>query len=107
MREDGVPSAEDILFTILPYGSGHALMYRLHADETTDDDTGYICVAGYLSTSNQLRKLIPAWDEALKPLPYFHMSEGHRYNHPEVYGRLIELMDQEHFVAGFWASVNK
>lgn len=74
-------------------------MYSLYADESRDDDSSRVTVAGYLIGSKRLAGFTDAWRDALGPLDYFHMKEGHFYKHPEDEGQRVTRAIN-HFGAG-------
>lgn len=97
----------DWLNVVLPLGKGNLIMYSLYSDESYIDQRGNFVVAGYLIGSKRLPGFVEAWGEALGPLEYFHMSEGHHKKYPEVYLRLLRLLSTDHLMAGFCASVKQ
>jgi hypothetical protein len=95
----------DWLNVILPLGKGEVIVYNLYADESGDDASGRLTVAGYLIGSKALERLTEAWADTLGPLEHFHMKEGHHYKHPEIFEQLLNLISHDHMVVGFDASV--
>lgn len=82
-------------------------MYSLYADESCTTSSGNLGVCGYLIGAKALEKFTIKWSEALGPLPYFHMAEGHHNSHPGIYRKLLSLITSDYFVAAFSASVNQ
>jgi len=95
------------LNVVLPGGKGSLLLYNLYADESYSTKEGNLSVCGYLIGSKALPFFTEKWAEALGPLPYFHMSEGHHKSHPDIYRKLLRLISCDHFVAAFSATVHQ
>jgi hypothetical protein len=94
-----------LVSSILPYGRGLVLMLKLYADESFDDKTSLLHVAGYLMTETQFIALDSAVRDARGDLPYFHMKDNHEVEHPEVYRAMVDTIKPGAVVKGFAVSV--
>jgi hypothetical protein len=83
------------------------MILRLYADESGDDESGIVRVAGYLMTERQWKSLDRKIGKALGPLEWFHMKDGDPKKHPRIYKKLLRVITPKSVLAGFSVSVNK
>ena len=70
-------------------------MLKLYADESVDNDTSLMNLSGYLMNENQFVALDEAVRQVRGDLPYFHMREAHYSKYPEIYQKLVNLINQD------------
>jgi hypothetical protein len=80
-------------------------MLKLYADESVDDETSLMNLAGFLMTEDQFLALDEAVKSARKNLPYFHMKEGHHLKHPDIYQSLVDLVHPDSVICSLSVSV--
>lgn len=83
------------------------MILKMCADESYDPKTSLLQVAGYLMTEDQYIALEEAVQEIRGVLPYFHMRERHYKEHPEVYRKMISLVNPSSVIYGFCVSLHE
>jgi hypothetical protein len=80
-------------------------MLKFYADESINAESSLMFLSGYLMTEEQFVALDEAVREARGALPYFHMKEGHYHEHPEIYGRLLDLINPRSVLCSISVSI--
>ncbi len=83
------------------------MILKLYADETFDDKTKLLQIAGYLMTEEQFIDLDERVRSARGCLRYFHMKEGHHVKYIAVYKQLVNLITPESVLCGFCVSLSE
>ena len=83
------------------------MMLRFYADESGDDRSGIVRIAGYLMTDEQWKRIDSGVDDALGRLRWFHMKTADRMAHPRAYKRLLQTISPRSVLCGVSVSVNR
>jgi hypothetical protein len=83
------------------------MVLRFYADESGDDHSGIVRIAGYLMTGEQWAALDAEIGRALGSLRWFHMRERDHLKHPHIYNGLLRTITPKTVLHGISVSVNR